>query len=227
MQRPKRRREVKQRKNAVAALETANGKKMAAQLDQQDDETSEIVLRAACADGGLDRLLLQLRMRCHPSRTALITYAESYLRAPTRADVLWRLREEREVLLDGAGGDAANAPFCSSDALDEALRQIVLIGERNPMRAKGKVARTRRRRASELAGTDYDGALKFLQGLGYATKAPARVVRGRRYVHRSGARITLLRVEGTPGYLVEFSLLGDDEASLLELRESLPVAALD
>ena len=227
MQRPKRRREVKQRKNAVAALETANGKKMAAQLDQQDDETSEIVLRAACADGGLDRLLLQLRMRCHPSRTALITYAESYLRAPTRADVLWRLREEREVLLDGAGGDAADAPFCSSDALDEAPRQIVLIGERNPMRAKGKVARTRRRRASELAGTDYDGALKFLQGLGYATKAPARTVRGRRYVHRSGARITLLRVEGTPGYLVEFSLLGDDEASLLELRESLPVAALD
>ena len=66
---------------------------MAAQLaDQQDDETSEIVLRAACADGGLDRLLLQLRMRCHPSRTALISYAESYLRAPTRADVLWRLR---------------------------------------------------------------------------------------------------------------------------------------
>ena len=227
MQRPKRRREVKQRKNAVAALETANGKKMAAQLDQQDDETSEIVLRAACADGGLDRLLLQLRMRCHPSRTALITYAESYLRAPTRADVLWRLREEREVLLDGAGGDAADAPFCSSDALDEAPRQIVLIGERNPMRAKGKVARTRRRRASELAGTDYDGALKFLQGLGYATKAPARTVRGRRYVHRSGTRITLLRVEGTPGYLVEFSLLGDDEASLLELRESLPVAALD
>ena len=49
---------------------------MAAQLAaQQDDETSEIVLRAACADGGLDRLLLQLRMRCHPSRTALITYA--------------------------------------------------------------------------------------------------------------------------------------------------------
>ena len=117
---------------------------MAAQLDQQDDETSEIVLRAACADGGLDRLLLQLRMRCHPSRTALISYAESYLRAPTRADVLWRLREEREVLLDGAGGDAADAPFCSSDALDEAPRQIVLIGERNPMRAKGKVARTRR-----------------------------------------------------------------------------------
>jgi hypothetical protein len=188
---------------------------MAAQLaDQQDDETSEIVLRAACADGGLDRLLLQLRMRCHPSRTALITYAESYLRAPTRADVLWRLRE-------------ANAPFCSSDALDEAPRQIVLIGERNPMRAKGKVARTRRRRASELAGTDYDGARAFLQGLGYATKAPARVVRGRRYVHRGGARITLLRVEGTPGYLVEFALTGDDEASLLELRESLPVAALD
>ena len=200
---------------------------MAAQLDQQDDETSEIVLRAACADGGLDRLLLQLRMRCHPSRTALITYSESYLRAPTRADVLWRLREEREVLLDGAGGDAANAPFCASDALDEAPRQIVLIGERNPMRAKGKVARTRRRRASELAGTDYDGALKFLQGLGYATKAAARTVRGRRYVHRSGARITLLRVEGTPGYLVEFALTGDDEASLLELRESLPVTALD
>ena len=113
------------------------------------------------------------------------------------------------------------------DALDEAPRQIVLIGERNPMRAKGKVARTRRRRASELAGTDYDGALKFLQGLGYATKAPARTVRGRRYVHRSGARITLLRVEGTPGYLVEFALLGDDEASLLELRESLPLRALD
>ena len=201
---------------------------MAAQLaDQQDDETSEIVLRAACADGGLDRLLLQLRMRCHPSRTALITYSESYLRAPTRADVLWRLREEREVLFDGAGGDAADAPLCTSDALDAAPRQIVLIGERNPMRAKGKVARTRRRRASELAGTDYDGALKFLQGLGYATKAPARTVRGRRYVHRGGARITLLRVEGTPGYLVEFSLLGDDEASLLELRESLPVAALD
>ena len=198
---------------------------MAAQLDQQDDETSEIVLRAACADGGLDRLLLQLRMRCHPSRTALISYAESYLRAPTRADVLWRLREEREVLLDGAGGDAADAPFC--DALDEAPRQIVLIGERNPMRAKGKVARTRRRRASELAGTDYDGARAFLQGLGYATKAPARTVRGRRYVHRSGARITLLRVEGTPGYLVEFALTGDDEASLLELRESLPVTALD
>jgi hypothetical protein len=201
---------------------------MAAQLAaQQDDETSEIVLRAACADGGLDRLLLQLRMRSHPSRTALITYAESYLRAPTRADVLWRLREEREVLLDGAGGDAADAPFCSSDALDEAPRQIVLIGERNPMRAKGKVARTRRRRASELAGTDYDGARAFLQGLGYATKAPARTVRGRRYVHRSGARITLLRVEGTPGYLVEFALTGDDEASLLELRESLPVTALD
>ena len=76
---------------------------MAAQLAaQQDDETSEIVLRAACADGGLARLLLQLRMRCHPSRTALITYAESYLRAPTLADVLWRLSEEREVLLDGA-----------------------------------------------------------------------------------------------------------------------------
>ena len=201
---------------------------MAAQLAaQQDDETSEIVLRAACADGGLDRLLLQLRMRCHPSRTALITYAESYLRAPTRADVLWRLREEREVLLDGAGGDAADAPFCSSDALDEAPRHIVLIGERNPMRAKGKVARTRRRRASELAGNDYDGARAFLQGLGYATKAPARTVRGRRYVHRSGARITLLRVEGTPGYLVEFALTGDDEASLLELRESLPVTALD
>ena len=79
----------------------------------------------------------------------------------------------------------------------------------------------------ELAGTDYDGARAFLQGLGYATKAPARTVRGRRYVHMSGARITLLRVEGTPGYLVEFALTGDDEASLLELRESLPVTALD
>ena len=37
---------------------------MAAQADKKDDETSEIVLRAACADAGLARLLLQLRMRC-------------------------------------------------------------------------------------------------------------------------------------------------------------------
>ena len=145
---------------------------MAAQLAaQQDDETSEIVLRAACADGGLDRLLLQLRMRCHPSRTALITYAESYLRrrrgrtccggcARAGGAARWRGRRRGKcaVLLERRAGRGA-AP-------------TVLIGERNPMRAKGKVARTRRRRASELAGTDYDGARAFLQGLGYATKAP-------------------------------------------------------
>ena len=62
---------------------------------------------------------------------------EMYLRAPTRADVLWRLRVEREVLLDGAGGDAADAPFClgwswSGQGGKEGAR---LKGERNPMRA--------------------------------------------------------------------------------------------
>lgn len=200
---------------------------MAAQVDKKDDETSEIVLRAACAEAGLARLLLQLRMRCHPSSTHLIAYAESYLRAPTRTDVLWRLREVRETPLDDKGGDAAAAPFCELEALAAAPRRLVLIGERNPMRAKGRVARTRRRRASELAGTSHTGAAAFLAGLGYAVRHPPRALRGRRYVHPGGARITLLKVDGAPGYLVEFAASGDDEASLLELRGSLPVVVID
>jgi hypothetical protein len=52
-------------------------------------------------------------------------------------------------------------------------------------------------------------------------------LRGRRYVHPGGARIKLLKVDGAPGYLVEFAASGDDEASLLELRGSLPVVVID
>ena len=140
--------------------------KMAAQLAaQQDDETSEIVLRAACADGGLDASAVG---RAATDAEALITLARATsgasgrtccggcARAEVLLDAQWR-RGGRAVLLEQLDGAPAGR----------------FVSERNPMRqGQGRAHATAARPGSPPTAT----ARGPFSRASYAPRAPTRAV---------------------------------------------------